>query len=279
MKGCPMRCIWCHNPEGISPHFQIMWIESKCKGCGECVLNCPNQAIVATDKGLLTDAKKCKVCGQCVGVCLQNAREISGRDITVKEAIDIVKRDQIFYNKSGGGVTVSGGEACLQWEFTRDFFKSCTDLGIHTALDTCGFIRTENLERVLDFTALVLYDFKLADKDLHRKYTGVDLDVVMDNAKHISQLKVPMWLRIPIIPGYTDSPENIRGLAVIIKELDAVERIDLLPYHRLGESKYKGLGMKYPLEEGLSSPSKAKMEELLEIITDLVSPSITVTCN
>jgi pyruvate formate lyase activating enzyme len=255
-----------------------MWIESKCKGCGECVRNCPNQAITATDKGLKLDAKKCKVCGQCIEVCSHNAREISGRDITIEEAVNIAKRDQIFYKKSGGGVTVSGGEACLQWEFTRDFFKGSADLGIHTALDTCGFVRTDILEEVLKFTTLVLYDFKLADKDLHRKYTGADVGLVLENAKHISRLKVPMWLRIPIIPGYTDSLENIRSLADIVKDLDAVERIDLLPYHRLGESKYKGLGIEYPLKEGLSSPSREKMEELLGIITDAVNPCITVTC-
>lgn len=279
MKGCPMRCLWCHNPEGIHPHFQIMWIESKCKGCGECIENCPNEAIIATDIGLITDLKKCRVCGQCVEVCLWNAREISGRDITVKEAVNTVKRDKIFYNKSGGGVTVSGGEACLQWEFTRDFLKSCKDQGIHTAIDTCGFVKTEILEKVLDYTDLILYDLKLADEDLHRKYTGVDFDLVVNNAKHISRSNVPMWIRIPIIPGYTDFPENIRDLAAIIKELDNVRRIDLLPYHRLGEAKYKGLGMEYPLERGLAPPSKEKMKALLKIIVDRVSPSIIVTCN
>ncbi len=279
MKGCPMRCIWCHNPEGINPQFQIMWIENKCKTCGQCVENCPNEAITATDDGLITDPKKCRVCGQCIEACLYNAREISGRSITVEEAVNTVKRDMIFYKKSGGGITISGGEPCLQWEFTRDFLKCCKALEIHTALDTCGFIKTEILEKILDFTDLVLYDLKLADKSLHRKYTGVDFDLVVDNAERISRLQIPMWIRIPIIPGYTDTPENIRDLAAIINGLKSVERVALLPYHRLGETKYKGLGIRYPLEKGLQSPSKEKMEELLKILTDKINPSVTATCS
>ena len=274
-----MRCTWCHNPEGLNAVFQVMWIESKCRGCGKCVEICPNEAIIAGEAGLVTDPKKCRTCGRCVDACLQNAREISGKDITVAQALDTVKRDRIFYSKSGGGVTLSGGEACLQWEFARKFFKACKEERIHTALDTCGCVNPENLKSVLTYSDLVLYDLKVADPVAHKKCTGVDLAPVLKNARCISELSIPMWIRIPVIPGYTDSHENMAGIGAIIKELPMVERVDLLPYHRLGEAKYKGLGLTYLLEEGLGSPSKEKMAVLRDIIANIITNDIVITCN
>lgn len=279
LKGCSMRCAWCHNPEGLNAGFQVMWIESKCEGCGKCIEICPNEAIIAGEAVLVTDPKKCRTCGTCVDACLQNAREISGKDITVAQALDTVRRDRIFYSKSGGGVTLSGGEACLQWEFAREFFKACKEEGIHTALDTCGCVKPENLKSVLAYSDLVLYDLKVADPVVHKKCTGVDLSPVLKNARCISSLSIPMWIRIPVIPGYTDSPENMAGLGAIIKELATVERVDLLPYHRLGEAKYKGLGLTYPLEEGLASPSKETMAALRDIIANIITNDIVITCN
>jgi pyruvate formate lyase activating enzyme len=279
MKGCPMRCAWCHNPEGLSPAFNIMWIESKCQGCRRCVETCPNEAITTNGAGLMTDPGRCRLCGSCVEACLNNSREISGRDISVTQAVDTVKRDKIFYSKSGGGVTISGGEACLQWEFAREFLKACKALDIHTATDTCGFVKRENLASVLEYSDMVLYDLKVADPALHKKYTGVDLALVLENAGYISDLGIPMWIRIPIVPGYTDTPENINGLGAIIKGLSAVVRVDLLSYHRLGEAKYKGLGMIYPMEEGLASPLKSQMEDFSGIIKKMLKTDVVVTCS
>jgi pyruvate formate lyase activating enzyme len=279
MKGCSMRCAWCHNPEGLNPSCRIMWIESRCQACRRCVVTCPNHAITEANGVLITDVQSCRVCGACVQTCLNNAREVSGRDITVAQALDTAKRDRIFYDKSGGGVTLSGGEASLQWEFAREFFKACKSLKIHTALDTCGSVKTGNLTAILEYTDLVLYDLKVADPGLHRKDTGAELEPVLENARYISGLLIPMWIRIPVIPGYTDSPENIAGLGTVIRELPAVRRVDLLPYHRLGEAKYKGLGMKYPLEEGMGSPEPGKMEALSEIISKMLDKDIMVVCN
>jgi len=237
---------------------------------------CPGGAIAAVESGLITDPARCRLCGACVDACLNNAREISGKDITVAQAFDTVKRDRIFYAKSGGGVTLSGGEACLQWEFALEFFKACKAAKIHTALDTCGFVKPANLKSVLEFSDLVLYDLKVADPAVHKKYTGVDLAPVLKNARCISDLLIPMWIRIPVIPGYTDSPENIAGLGVIIRELSAVQRVDLLPYHRLGEDKYKGLGLVYPMEEGTASPVKEKMEALSKIISKMLNNNVEI---
>lgn len=279
MKGCPLSCIWCHNPEGINLDIQMMWIKSKCRGCHQCIENCPEKAIMADSDKLITDPYKCKTCGLCAEICLNNAREISGRNITLEETVNIVKRDEIFYKKSGGGVTVSGGEASLQWEFVRDFLKCCRDLNIQTALDTCGFVKRQILDKILDFCDLVLYDLKLADSLLHKKYTGADLDLILENAHYISGRRIPMWIRIPVVPNYTDTPANIRDIARIIRSLDSVKRVDLLSYHRLGESKYIGLGMKYQMETELAAPSKEKMEELRDIVNKTIDPSIKVTCN
>ncbi|MFO7963790.1 MAG: glycyl-radical enzyme activating protein [Desulfobacterales bacterium] len=277
LKGCPMRCAWCHNPEGLRTTIQVMWIESRCCGCLHCVDACPTKAVSAADNGMLTDTTLCRSCGACVDACLENARQIIGEDITVEQAVNTAKRDAIFYTKSGGGVTLSGGEACLQWEFARDFFIACKRLDMHTALDTCGYIRREHLDAILPYTDLVLYDLKAADPERHKQYTGVDLATVLDNAGHIAGLGIPIWIRIPIIPGYTDNPENIEGLAAIIGALGTVERVDMLSYHRFGEAKYKGLGMNYPLVEGLQPPEKEKMEALCTIITKMLGNGMVVT--
>jgi len=265
MKGCPLRCVWCHNPEGLNSYPELMWYETKCISCGECVRNCPNTAIIAISNGLVTNRGKCQGCGICAKVCPSGAREMVGRYVSVEEVIREVKKDKIFYDKSEGGVTISGGEPCLQWKFIRDVLRDCKAMGIDTALDTSGYLKWEILDEVLTFTDLVLYDLKLVDEVKHRRYTGVESRLILDNAKRMSQLRLPIWIRIPIIPGYTDDVENIRELAGIIKELKNVERIDLLPHHKLGEAKYKRLGLKYLLD-GLESPSDEEMEKFRKIL-------------
>jgi len=265
MKGCPLRCIWCHNPEGLNSYPEIMWYKNKCIGCEECVRNCPNNAIIATSEGLITNRKKCQRCGRCAEVCPSGAREMIGRYFTIEEVMREVKKDKIFYSKSGGGVTVSGGEPCLQWESTKDLLRECKTIGIHTALDTSGYVEWKILYEILIFTDLVLYDLKLVDEVKHQKYTGKKPRLVLDNLKKISQLALPIWIRVPIIPGFTDDVENIRELAEVIKEVKNVERIDLLPYHRLGEAKYKSLGLEYLLDS-LGPISDDKMEKFHKIL-------------
>jgi pyruvate formate lyase activating enzyme len=264
MKGCPLRCLWCHNVEGINTDPEIVWHDTKCIGCLSCIEACPNHAIIQTPAGLVTDRKKCHACGKCAEVCTSKARELIGKRVTVEEVFNEVSKDKVFYETSNGGVTASGGEPTMQPDFVRSLFLKCKSSGMHTALDTCGYASWKTLENILGWTDLVLYDLKLMNSERHRSCTSVTPQLIWDNARRIAKLGKPMWVRTPIVPGYTDSPENIKGIAELCLKLGNVERLDLLPYHRFGEPKYKRLGLKYALE-GLQPPGKDEMERLKQV--------------
>lgn len=264
MKGCPLRCLWCYNVEGIGSEPELVWHDTKCIGCHSCVEACPKQAIEARPEGLITNRKKCNSCGECVKACTSKAREIIGQRVTIDEIFSEVFKDQVFYETSGGGVTASGGEPTMQPEFVAGLFSRCKLMGIHTALDTCGQTKWSSLEKILNNTDLVLYDLKLIDPVTHRTCTGVTPELIWENARRIAELGKRMWIRTPIVPGYTDSIENVRGIAELCEELGNVERLDLLPYHRLGEPRYRKLGLKYPLE-GLQPPTNEAMENLRKV--------------
>jgi pyruvate formate lyase activating enzyme len=267
MKGCPLHCLWCHNVEGINPKPEIVWHDTKCIGCLSCIEACPNQAIVKTPDGFVTDRKRCTACGKCAEVCTAKARELIGRRVSVDEVFTEVLKDKVFYETSNGGVTASGGEPTMQPNFVTKLFSKCRSSAIHTALDTCGYVKWQILERVLEFTDLVLYDLKEIDPKNHEKYTGASPTLVWENAKKIAELGKPMWVRTPIVPGCTDTVENVRGIAELCMKLGNVERLDLLPYHRLGEPKYRSLGVEYALK-GLQPPTKEHMERLRQVACD-----------
>jgi pyruvate formate lyase activating enzyme len=264
MKGCPLRCLWCHNVEGINPKPEIVWHEAKCIGCLSCIEACPTQAIVKTSEGLVTDRKKCTACGKCAEVCAAKSRELIGRTVTVEDVFNEVLKDNVFYETSGGGVTASGGEPTMQSDFVAELFSKCRTAGIPTALDTSGYVKWEALESILKFTDLVLYDLKELETESHQKHTGVNPVLIWENARKIAGLGKPMWVRTPIVPGYTDSEENIQKIAGLCVNLGNVARLDLLPYHRLGEPKYKTLSLDYKLK-GLQPPTREHMERLKEI--------------
>nr|MDO8135060.1 glycyl-radical enzyme activating protein [Candidatus Njordarchaeum guaymaensis] len=264
MKGCPLRCLWCHNVEGINPNREIVWHDTKCIGCLSCVEACPKKAIVKIPERLVTDRAKCDACGKCAEVCTAKARELMGQRVSVDEVLDEVLKDKVFYETSNGGVTASGGEPTMQSEFVKELFSECKSSDVHTALDTCGHAKWGILENILKYTDLVLYDIKEIDPKKHKTYTGVPPDLIWENARRIAELGRPMWVRAPIIPGYTDNAENVKGIAKLCAELGNVERLDLLPYHRFGEPKYKKLDLKYALE-GLKPPSNEVMENLREV--------------
>lgn len=266
LKGCPLRCLWCANPESMSSVPQLFYLENLCTRCYRCVEACPNKATTKTPDGAIKiDRSLCQACGKCVEACPNKAREISGKMMTVDEVLEEVKKDALFYQNSGGGVTFSGGEPTQQPEFLWHLLKASQESGIHTALDTSGFVKPEILKRVLEHTNLVLYDIKHMDPAKHKELTGVDNRLILENAKMIATMGKPMIIRVPLIPGHNDSKENIKALAEFMLSL-GLKRVDLLPYHSLGKIKYYRLGMEYklsdlkPFAEGEVAKIKADLE-------------------
>ena len=260
-KGCPLRCLWCDNPESQSQLPQLFYFESLCTRCHRCVSACPNEAIsVGPDESVITDRARCKACGTCTVICPSDARVISGQLMTVGEVMKVVKQDVLFYRNSGGGMTASGGEAAAQPEFLIELFKQSRANGTHTTLDTTGYVQWETLLRILEYTDLVMLDIKHIDAAKHKEITAVDNTLILDNARRIAEVGKPLWIRFPLIPGSNDSVENIIATADFVLSL-GLKQIDILPYHRMGTAKYKRLGLEYLLPD-----AKPYTEEQLEEI-------------
>ena len=246
-KGCPLTCLWCDNPESQKSQPQLLYFDLLCVKCYRCVAACPTGATtMAADGSIAIDRELCEACGTCVQECTSEARAISGKLMTVDEVLDIVKKDSLFYRNSGGGVTASGGEPTSQPVFLEEFFKRCQEGGLHTTLDTCGYVRWEVLERVLEHVDLVLLDIKHMDPATHIALTGVDNKLILENAKKIVEKGKPVILRLPLIPGCNDSEENIKAVAEFAVQIGA-RRLDVVPYHELGTKKYERLGLEYKL--------------------------------
>ncbi len=271
MKGCPLRCLWCHNPEGLRFEPEIVWYDEKCIGCGDCVAGCPARAITRTERGLLLDGIKCKACGQCVDLCATGARELAGKVYSVSSVMEELEKDRVFYEKSGGGVTVSGGEPLSQPEFVSALLARCRNAGFHTALDTSGLGLWPAFELLLKNCDLVLFDLKHPAPKAHEEFCGVDVQLICENLRRIAQTGIPLWIRIPIIPGINDSPEVLRALAQIIRPLNNVKRVDLLRYHALAKDKYRRLGMVYKMQ-GVQMPSAEEMEKICAIFREAGLP-------
>lgn len=249
INGCPLRCFWCQNPEGQLIRPQIFLNKERCIGCGRCIVVCPQGAIELYNGKSRTRRDICIGCGKCAEACLSDARSLVGKWISAEEVFDIIKKDCIFYEKSGGGVTLSGGEPLAQPSFSIAILKLCKDNNIHTAIETCGHAPWKIVEKVLKYVDLILYDFKHMDPRKHKEYTGVSNKLILENAKKIChKLSIPMWARIPVIPGYNDSFSNIEATAKFIAEElgESVKQVNLLPYHKLGETKYERLEREYP---------------------------------
>jgi pyruvate formate lyase activating enzyme len=245
MKGCPLSCPWCSNPEGMSSEPEVMVGERKCIGCQRCAAACSTGAISFDNDIRTIDWRLCTNCLDCGKVCPSHAIQVMGEYKTVSEAFKIAAQDGEFYSMSGGGVTVSGGEPLLQWEFVRDFFKRCKDAGFHTALDTSAYCTWERMEQVLKHTDLILFDIKHTDPEKHVEETGVSNELILENLDKASEgAATRIWLRIPLVPGFNDSEPNLHRTAELASRARA-ERISLLPYHDWGKGKYSGLGKQY----------------------------------
>ena len=229
LKGCNLRCKWCHNPEGISSKPQLLFYKSKCTGCGCCVKICPN------------NLKKCDVCGKCAELCPSKARVLCGKKYNTDEVFAEILKDINFYKNSDGGVTFSGGESMLQVDFLAELLEKCRNVGIHTAVDTAGNVPWNNFEKVLPFTNLFLYDVKSFSPLRHLEGTGTTNELILENLKKLSAL-ADITVRIPLIPGFNDCEEEMKEISVLLKTLK-ISKVDVLPYHKMGEIKYDALGL------------------------------------
>jgi len=244
LKGCFLHCLWCQNPESQSSIPELFYFKEKCTGCGRCVDVCREKANIVTENKIIIDRRKCKGCGQCINVCPSDARSLMGKEMNAEEVFKQVQRDELFYKRSKGGVTLTGGEPLFQPGFTKHLLALCHQAGIHTALETCGYAEWDMIKDILKYADLVLFDLKHMEAKRHQEYTGVPNDLILENARKIHHiLKIPIWARIPVIPGYNDSIENIKATAeFVVKELNPSVPVHLLAYHRLGETKYERLG-------------------------------------
>ncbi len=251
LKGCLLRCIWCCNPEGQECHPQLKATARLCNGCERCIAICPTGAILLDastgEKRLSVNRVKCTDCGKCIDVCYTGALDWFGKYYTVDELFDLVKGDEPYYRASGGGVTLGGGEPTLQPSFLLQFVRKCRQNHIHTALDTCGYITTDDGLKAFEEVDLVLYDIKGIDSKEHRKNTGMSNEVILKNLKWRDSLRKSIIARIPLIPGYTDTDTNLRATAEFLSGLNSLERVDLLGVHEYGKVKYEQLGKEYRL--------------------------------
>lgn len=262
-KGCPLKCRWCHNPEGLSSKIEILYNKDKCTLCGECVKRCPNSAIQLINNRVETDMTKCNLCDECTHYCIHGAREIAGKEYSIDELVKIILKDKIFYEESNGGVTLSGGEPVMQIDFVEELLKRLKQENIHTAVDTSGIMPFEYYERIYKYTDLFLYDIKLIDEENHKKFTELSNTNILENLKKISKIHNNINIRLPIIEGVNivnDDEQHISGVIDLIKGL-GIKNINLLPYHDISRHKYKKLNMEYDGLE-MNVPSDEKMEEL-----------------
>jgi pyruvate formate lyase activating enzyme len=257
-KGCPLDCWWCHNPEGQSGRPQPRYFEERCRHCGECVAVCP-QAAIATPGA--TDLARCTRCGMCMEQCCAAAREICGRQVGVAELVAEIERDVVFFDDSGGGVTLSGGEPLAQPRFALTLLRACRERRIHTTVETCGLAHPLIFQTVVQEAALVLFDLKLLDRGRHRHYTGVFNDSILRNLETLAARSERFVVRIPVVPGVNDSDQDAAGFARHLSRLQ-VPAVELLPYHRIGTEKYRRLGM--PLRFVSEPPAMERIERFAQ---------------
>ena len=248
-KGCNLRCAWCHNPESQNIKPELAFFESRCIGCGKCREKCPHAL------------SSCDLCGTCTIYCPSGARTVYGKEMEVDEIIEEILKDRAFYEASGG-VTFSGGECMLQIDVLEALLKRCKECGIHTAVDTAGHVPYEFFERILPYTDLFLYDVKCFDKEKHKQYTGVDNERILDNLKQLLKSNAPLWIRIPTIPTVNADEGEMRAIKAFLDDCGTPLKIELLPYHSMGEGKALALGKEV---QTFSAPTAEQMKELRSI--------------
>lgn len=261
-KGCPLKCVWCHNPEGIDFKPELAYYENKCINCGECIRVCPNNAHTI-EKGVhIFNREKCTGCGNCEEVCLGNALTLYGEEVTEDELLPKLLEDKEFYENSNGGVTLSGGECLMQSDFCAELLKKLKENGINTAVDTCGFVPQQAIDKVIPYTDVFLYDMKAYDEDIHIKCTGYSNKLILENIKYIDSCNKAIEVRIPYVPDYNS--DQIEKIAVFLKDLNNLTKVRILPYHNYAGSKYTSLAKKNTLPTQL--PTDSEMEDARTIL-------------
>ena len=273
LKGCPLRCLWCSNPESENIKPDLYYYQSKCKLCGKCLSACFKHANEIVDGNITINRDVCDGDGRCVDVCPHSARKIIGQRLSVEQIVKQLERDRPFYFRSGGGITIGGGELLCQPEFALEILKGCKNIGLHTAIETTGCGRWINIEKMLQHVDWIFYDLKLMNELEHKKYTGVSNDLILANAKKLSEAltdsQIHLVIRIPIVPGYTDSRDNIKGIATFVKEyMKSAKEVELLKYHNFGLGKYETLGKNYALAD-VTSPTEERMAEIKSWVEEL----------
>lgn len=264
LKGCPLRCSWCHNPEGLSAAPEVVWREERCTRCGSCIAACPEEALSWVDDAPVLDGARCTLCSLCEDECYAEARQLLGRTMDAAAVLAEVERDRVFYEESGGGVTFSGGEPLSQPEFLGALLRGARAGGIHTALDTSGYAPWSVVDALRDDVDLFLYDLKHVDDERHRRFTGVSNAAILDNLTRLARLGHRIVLRLPLVPGVNDDDATIHATARLAAGL-GIERVVILPFHRLGSNKYGRLGRAYDLPD-TATPSAARVAAVLDMV-------------
>lgn len=261
LKGCPLHCRWCHNPESQRRDPELSFNAGLCIGCSSCVNQCSRDGHLLSDREHRLDRTQCVVCGSCAKGCYTGALEVIGREMTVEQVIADVLRDRPFYETSGGGMTISGGEPLMQIDFTAALLQRAVDEQLHTCVETCGHASWQRLERIIPLTNLFLYDFKEADPERHRQLTGVSNDQILANLDRLHAAGAAILLRVPFVPGVNATDANIAALAELSQRLPRLQGVELMPYHRLGEGKHERLGLEAPRQMSAESPTPAMVDD------------------
>jgi pyruvate formate lyase activating enzyme len=268
LKGCPLRCQWCHNPEGQESNPEIMVRSSRCvEECQDCISQCPQSAISKQGGIISVDQSKCDFCGICRDVCVYDAIDIVGREVDVQDVVDEIEKDRIFFDESGGGISFSGGEPLMQDDFLEALVEEFKRREMRVTVDTCGYAPFDVLDRIRENVDLFLYDIKIMDDTKHKEYTGASNQLIIENLRKLSEKGAPIAVRIPIIPGVNDDEENIQSIAKFLLSLDNIKHINLLPFHSGGIEKYKRLGKKTQAKT-VEPPSREKIERIKKILED-----------
>ena len=269
-KGCPMKCLWCANPESQSYKAEIMESPSRCIDCGECARVCPEGAIKRDAEGYLRiNRDACTDCFKCTDVCYAGSKFISGKDYSVEELYKEIQKDRKFYTLYGGGVTFSGGEPLTYGAYLTKIAKKCQENGINVAIESCGYAKYEDFESALPYIDSMFMDIKHIDKEKHKELTGKGNELILENIRCIAEYGIPITVRTPVIPGYNDTLENIIGIAKFIADVPGIQAYELLPYHNFGESKYKALGMEYGLKD-VSAPEDEGVRKLVKSANEIL---------